>query len=305
MKYIFLIAAVAAVATALNGATQPISGSYAGSFPPRRDFISDIATGDIAGGSFTIVGHKVLKESYGGRTVTGHGFVLAGVGDAYHTYVPKDKCPGRAPTSKTSASHGCYLATNAGFFDMNDGSCIGPVVSDGNIVHSSSMQGAVFGITSDGKFAAGYANQTLINSGKFKQLVQGRGWLIHNGQSYLSTSASIEGIPKAFINLIAPRLAIGWDAQGRLILVVVDGNESKKQGINLNDFVDLLGKFGCVEAINLDGGGSVTFVWNGHYCESNGHAVEACENTPTVYGPDNQSDVTERSVTSITCFKQN
>jgi len=303
MKYMFLIAAIVLAANALYFPEQPISGSYPGSFPPRRDFVSDIATGAIAGGSFTIVAHKVLKENLIGQTITGHGFVMAGVEDAYHTYNPKDKCPGRAPTSKTAASHGCTLATNAAFFDMNDGSCIGPVVSDGQIIHSSSVQGAVFGITNDGKFAAGYANQTLINTGMFKQLVQGRGWLIHNGQSYIQTSASIEGISKSFINLIAPRLAIGWDAQGRLILVVIDGSEAKRKGIDLNTFTDVLLKFGCVEAINLDGGGSVTFVWNGHYCESNGHAVEACETTPTVFGPAEQADVTERSVTSITCFK--
>jgi len=306
MKYIILLAAVLVIANAqVYRLTQPISGSYAGSFPPVRDFVSDIVTGDPVGGDFDIIAHKVLKEPLIGQTITGHGLVMAGAADAYHTYVPKDKCPGRAATSHTASAHNCYLATNAGFFDMNDGSCIGPVVSDGEILHTTSQQGAVFGITSDGKFAAGYANQSLIDSGYFKQLVQGRGWLIHNGQSYLDVSAGIEKIPQSFINLIAPRLAIGWDAQGRLILVVVDGIESQKKGLDLNTFVDmLLNNFGCVEAINLDGGGSVTFIWDGHFCEASGRGQEACDGNPTEFGPA-MYNVYERPVTSITCFKTN
>jgi len=303
MKYMIIIALVLAIVSAEYDENDPlVTGSYAGSDAPLRDFISDYVTGNPAGGEFTIVSHVVLKEPLIGQTITGHALIMSGAAQAYHTYVAKDKCPGTAATSHTSAAHDCKLATNAGFFNMDDGSCIGPIVSDGKIVHSGSRQGAVFGITADGKYVAGYANESVIEKGTFKQLVQGRGWLVHNGKSYLNTSAKIEDIAHSFITLIAPRLAIGWDNQGRLILVIVDGVESKKKGLDLVTFTDMLIKFGCVEAVNLDGGGSVTFIWDGHICESSGVGQEKCEGNPEdwetyYYKP------YERPVTSITCFK--
>jgi exopolysaccharide biosynthesis protein len=44
-------------------------------------------------------------------------------------------------------------------------------------------------------------------------------------------------------------------------LLVVDGRQSKiSNGAALADLADILGSLGCIEALNLDGGGSSTFV---------------------------------------------
>jgi len=305
MKFAVIFAVVLAVASALPRPVfnNVVSGSNVGRDAPVGDFISDFVTGVPASGEFKVVSHKVLKESLIGQTVTGHALLIQGAGEAYHTYTPNDRCPGVADTSVTGAKHGCKIATNAGFFGMQDHSCIGPIVSDGKIIHSASRLGAVFGITNEGKFIAGYVNESVIEKSNFKQLVQGRGWLVRNGQSYLDTAADKEGISKSFIQLLAPRLAIGWDQQGRLILLVVDGVEAKKKGLDLKTFTSLLINLGAVEAINLDGGGSVTFVWDGHICESSGVGQEACTGNPTSFGPVPANKPYERPVTSITCFK--
>jgi len=307
MKFVVVVALIAAVASMAYGQeTRKISGSYAGPFPRRRSFYSDYVTAPALGGEFTILSHRVLNEPLIGQTVTGHALLMSGVVDAYHIYAANgNKCPGKATTSATSEEHNCKLATNAGFFNIDDGSCIGPIVSDGEIIHTGTAQGAIFGITNDGRYVAGYANQTAIESGEFKQLVQGRGWLVRNGQSYVNTSVQIEGIEKYFVTLLAPRLAIGWDTEGRLILVIVDGIESKRLGLDLHTFTDLLIKLGCVEAINLDGGGSVTFVWDGHICESSGVGQEKCEGNPEEWEPSPYFKPYERPVTSVTCFKTN
>jgi len=298
--FVFIALILAIVSATLSQKKLRITGSYPGSFAPLRDFVSDYVVATPKDGEFTILSHKVLREPLIGQIITGHSLLMSGVANAYHTYVARDRCPGRATTSETAAAHNCKLATNAGFFDMLDGSCIGPVVSDGQILHSTSRQGVVFGITSDNKYVAGYVNSSVIDKGNFKQLVQGRGWLVHNGQSFINTSSQIEDIERSFITLIAPRLAVGWDREGRLILLIVDGVESKLMGVDLYTFTDMLIKLGCVEAVNLDGGGSVTFVWDGHICESNGVGQEKCEGNPEgepFYQP------YERPVTSITCFK--
>jgi len=307
MKFIIFVALALVFVSAQEEPYDPnvITGSNPGPFPRRRSFLSDYVTGVPMGGEFTIISHQVLKEPLIGQTITGHALMMSGVVDAYHTYAAKDKCPGKATTSATSEAHNCKLATNAGFFNIDTGACIGPIVSDGDIIHAGTSQGALFGITADGKYVAGYVNESVIESGAFKQLVQGRGWLVRNGTSYLEESAALEGIHKSFINLIAPRLAIGWDSQGRLILVIVDGVESKKKGLDLHTFTDMLIRFGCVQAINLDGGGSVTFIWDGHICESSGVGQEKCEGNPEEWEPSPYMKPYERPVTSITCFKDN
>jgi len=301
MKFFVLFAAVVLLANAER--TFEVSGSYVGRDAPEGDFVSDYVIADPAGGDFQVVAHKVLKESLIGQVVTGHALLMQGAASAYHTYTANDKCPGVAATSTTSARNGCKLATNAGFFNMQTHGCIGPIISDGRTINTASSLGALFGITADGKYVAGYVNESVIQASNFQQLVQGRGWLVRNGQSYLDTAASLEQISKSFIQLLAPRLAIGWDKDGRLLLVIVDGVESKKKGLDLKTFTSLLINLGAVEAINLDGGGSVTFVWDGHICESSGVGQEACNGNPTEFGPVPYNKPYERPVTSITCFK--
>ena len=87
----------------------------------------------------------------------------------------------------------------------------------------------------------------------------------------------------------APRTAIGHNAAGQLMLYQVDGKDGT--GVGLSRMADDLIMFGAVNAINLDGGGSTTFVLDGtvtnyptDYCES-GYSLFRCE----------------RAVTSITC----
>lgn len=62
-------------------------------------------------------------------------------------------------------------------------------------------------------------------------------------------------------NIADPRSAIGYTADGKLILMVVDGRSSGR-GATLPDMAKLMLDLGAVEAINLDGGGSSTMVVN-------------------------------------------
>ncbi len=61
-----------------------------------------------------------------------------------------------------------------------------------------------------------------------------------------------------------PRLAAGIDAQGRLILVAIDGrNFQRALGMTLAEVSALLQSLGCVVATNLDGGSSKRMVVGG------------------------------------------
>ncbi|MBI1761680.1 MAG: phosphodiester glycosidase family protein [Acidobacteria bacterium] len=58
-----------------------------------------------------------------------------------------------------------------------------------------------------------------------------------------------------------PRTALGWRADGRFVLVAVDGRQPRQSvGMTIPELAVLMRELGCVEAINLDGGGSTTMV---------------------------------------------
>ena len=59
-----------------------------------------------------------------------------------------------------------------------------------------------------------------------------------------------------------PRTAIGFTAAKHVIMFVVDGRQAASTGLSLPEVAQTLLALGCVEAINLDGGGSSTFVVN-------------------------------------------
>jgi hypothetical protein len=73
-----------------------------------------------------------------------------------------------------------------------------------------------------------------------------------------------------------PRTAVGYTATSHLVLFVVDGSRPLySAGLTLAEVAEELKKLGCVDAMNLDGGGSSTLVVNGQLNNSpSGNAIE-------------------------------
>jgi len=82
----------------------------------------------------------------------------------------------------------------------------------------------------------------------------------------------------------APRTAAGLSRDGRrFYLVVADGRSERSGGLTVAELASLLGRIGADDAVNLDGGGSSTFV-----ARSPGTVFAAVRNSP--------SDGAERAV---------
>ncbi|XP_051255305.1 N-acetylglucosamine-1-phosphodiester alpha-N-acetylglucosaminidase isoform X2 [Dicentrarchus labrax] len=127
----------------------------------------------------------------------------------------------------------------------------------------------------------GVREDVLDQSNPFVQLVSGVVWLLRNGEVYISESLKAEcdktqetGLLKTFVDVVSARTAVGHDAEGRLILFQIDG-QTGIRGMNLWEVADFLKKYGVINAINLDGGGSSTYVTDGSlasypsdHCES-------------------------------------
>ena len=83
-----------------------------------------------------------------------------------------------------------------------------------------------------------------------------------------------------------PRTAVGRTADGKVVLMVVDGRKSGvSEGVVLTDMARLMRGVGCVDVLNLDGGGSSCFL--------------AGQNLNVLNNP---SDGTERAVVSVIGF---
>ena len=60
-----------------------------------------------------------------------------------------------------------------------------------------------------------------------------------------------------------PRTFAGVDAQGRTLLVTVDGRQLGELGLSIPEAASVARSLGMVDAINLDGGGSTAMVVDG------------------------------------------
>jgi len=98
---------------------------------------------------------------------------------------------------------------------------------------------------------------------KMQTAVAGGPVLIQNAQIQISNNEEQRFAGKQ-INDKHPRTAMGYTADGDLIVLVVEGrNPGIAEGANLIQLAQLMQSIGCVEALNLDGGGSSTMLING------------------------------------------
>lgn len=83
------------------------------------------------------------------------------------------------------------------------------------------------------------------------------------GGPALVRQGKVTGARAAKSNERHPRSALGWN-NAHLFLVVVDGRQpGYSDGMTLAELAAYLAELGCLEAINLDGGGSTELILNG------------------------------------------
>ena len=95
-------------------------------------------------------------------------------------------------------------------------------------------------------------------------IIGGGPLLVAAGRSTAAAAADAEQFKADFSRARHPRTAVGVRREGSLILVTVDGRQPKKSvGMTVEELAGLMLELGCVEAVNLDGGGSTTMVVKG------------------------------------------
>lgn len=98
---------------------------------------------------------------------------------------------------------------------------------------------------------------------KMHTAVGGGPVLVQNGLVSISNNEELKFSGKA-INDQHPRTLMGYTKENQLIVMVIEGrNPGLAAGASLTQAAKLMMQLGCVEAINLDGGGSSCMLING------------------------------------------
>ena len=93
-----------------------------------------------------------------------------------------------------------------------------------------------------------------------KHIISGGPYLVKNGEIFVDMTAQKLGC----IGGRNPRTAIGYTKDNHIILVTADGREGSSIGLTLNELAHLMQSLGCVNAMNLDGGGSTVMYVKGN-----------------------------------------
>lgn len=98
---------------------------------------------------------------------------------------------------------------------------------------------------------------------KMNTAVGGGPVLLQHGQVFITNNMELKFAGKA-INDKHPRTAMGYTKDNKLIILVIEGrNPGKAEGATLTQEAQIFKDLGCVEALNLDGGGSSCMLVNG------------------------------------------
>jgi len=149
-----------------------------------------------------------------------------------------------------------YLHRAALALDSNDVAEIGWVSSDSDSVFF--WERPIKNFPGDPGIPLNDSFRTELSS---RDMLGGGPQLIRDGEINLSVNEEVffgTTIPD-----VHPRTAVGITAHGDLILLLVDGRQLVSRGVNLRELAEILYDLGCVDALNLDGGGSSALVVNG------------------------------------------
>ena len=102
----------------------------------------------------------------------------------------------------------------------------------------------------------------LFRKWKMKTAIGGGPVLVQNGLIKITNNEELKFGGKA-INDKHPRTAMGYTKDNKLIILVVEGRNKAAGGASLVQEAQILKDLGCVEALNLDGGGSSCLLVNG------------------------------------------
>ncbi len=153
-------------------------------------------------------------------------------------------------------NYNTIIGTNGDFYNMGNGKPSGALVMNGvqYADHNYRADRGFFAILKDGTPVIGSGTDWDEIADNVQEAIGGSVVIIKNGELVNQTTIS------DYYGNRAPRTCIGITSEGKLIMMVLDGRQEPfSAGGNIAEIAQIMLDAGCVEAINLDGGGSSTF----------------------------------------------
>jgi len=196
-------------------------------------------------------------------------------GSKYHGYLTVIYDPSRIHVTATSqigkagewlvdmkeAKNAMVAINGGGFSDENfegsGGTPLGITISQGKYLTKDSYSGSygIIGFDNSNKLVLGKYNVSETQNMGIRDAVTFGPALIKNGQAVKDTGNSALGR--------AARTAIGQRDDGIVLFLVLDGDRTKGEGAVYSEEIEILQKYGAVNAANLDGGTSTCMTVNG------------------------------------------
>ncbi|CAM3655899.1 phosphodiester glycosidase family protein [Pontibacter korlensis] len=161
-------------------------------------------------------------------------------------------------TSEGAARLRATAAINGSYFDTSKGGSTVFFKKEGQIIHTTRSgftpyrENAGFAVGADGsisvvkKPSAGWSSLTEAHT------------LLTSGPLLVFSDELVKQEQQVFNTNRHPRTAVGITKDNHLIAVVVDGRFTEAHGMTTEQLATVMHALGCVEAMNLDGGGSST-----------------------------------------------
>ena len=177
------------------------------------------------------------------------------------------------------AKYGARGGINAGIFVDDNGAGAGwppsgITISQG-VVYEPDANGSVAGISGDGiLFVGDYDISMCVDRFDLQNACSFGPILIANGEK-MSDEMLSSGLN--------PRTVIGQRGDGAILLLAVDGRQAYSQGLTYGDCADLLLSYGCINAMNMDGGNSTSMYMDGQLINHPSNQAGGTRNLPTAW----------------------
>ena len=177
-------------------------------------------------------------------------------------------------------NYNAVVATNADFYNMSNGRMSGTLVMNGRIWGEPPQNSNYFfAILKDGTPVIAQNKTWSQYRDNVQEAIGGGALLVQDGQIHVTSSTN-------YYNNRAPRTCVGITYDGKVVLMALDGRQEPWScGGSSEEIAQIMLDAGCVIALNLDGGGSTTYVAK----------LEGMDTAQVVNRP---SDGEERSVSS-------
>ena len=249
----------------------------------------------IKSGYSKIIVYKGLAPSI---PMKGYAVVIKNEGNYKIKILKSEDSDSRETVSQLSKNNNAVVVINGGYFlrHLNPSRHVGLLKSSGKMIEEASPsvlrkniqyftnRGAI-GITYDDEIDIGWCSTNSNNIYLWDSVLSNKpgypadslrysnkeAWdvksALHAGPILVQNGKiNITSIEEVFFDTpivgVHPRSAIGYRKNGDVVLMVIDGRQVESRGAYLEELALLMTQFDCVEALNLDGGGSSTLVVN-------------------------------------------